>query len=185
MKVRNALAIVCVVAFGSAVAPIGLAIEGGSPQELPSGKAKPPKHLKQMPDGHWTAWDPPPVAEGQKVHVVVAGDTLWDLSAHTLTNPYLWPQIWDQNRYVLDSHWIYPGDPVVLPDVQVVPPTPSAASGTSAAVTSADNVADEGDEDIDTGTSATPSAPAPAMKAPIRYSVSTMRDLRCGHFGTQ
>ena len=181
MKVRNALAIVCVVAFGSAMTPIGFAIEGGAPQELPTGKAKPPKHLKQAPDGHWTAWDPPPVAEGQKVHVVVAGDTLWDLSAHTLTNPYLWPQIWDQNRYVLDSHWIYPGDPVVLPDVQVVPPTAGAATGTpTASPTSAENESDEGVEGIDAGESAAaPSAPAAAMRAPTRYDVSTQRDLRC------
>ena len=30
-------------------------------------------------------------------------------------NPYLWPQIWDQNRYITDAHWIYPGDPSSCP----------------------------------------------------------------------
>ncbi len=32
-----------------------------------------------------------------------------------LGDPFLWPQVWDQNRYILDSHWIYPGDPLVGP----------------------------------------------------------------------
>ena len=44
-------------------------------------------------------------------------------------DPYLWPQVWDENRYILDSHWIYPGDPLVIPGrPQVVPeagPPPS------------------------------------------------------------
>ena len=50
----------------------------------------------------------------------VRGDTLWDLSARFLSNPYLWPQIWDQNKYITDAHWIYPGDPIILPKVALV-----------------------------------------------------------------
>jgi hypothetical protein len=45
---------------------------------------------------------------------VAKGDTLWDLAAHYYGNPYLWPQIWEKNQYILDAHWIYPGDPLVL-----------------------------------------------------------------------
>lgn len=79
----------------------------------------PPKHLKLVGD-HWTAWDPPSeFPEGTKVHIVVAGDTLWDLAAAHLGNPYLWPQIWEKNPYVLDAHWIYPGDPLAI-GVEVV-----------------------------------------------------------------
>ena len=51
---------------------------------------------------------------------MVRGDTLWDISARYLKNPYLWPQIWNQNKYVKDAHWIYPGDPLVLPKVALV-----------------------------------------------------------------
>lgn len=75
---------------------------------------RPPAQLHLVGD-HWTAWDPPTTfPEGAQVHIVVAGDTLWDLAAKNLGNPYLWPQIWEKNQYVLDSHWIYPGDPLVL-----------------------------------------------------------------------
>ncbi len=48
------------------------------------------------------------------VHTIVKGDTLWDLAAHYLGDPFLWPQIWERNPYIKDSHWIYPGDPMVI-----------------------------------------------------------------------
>ena len=51
---------------------------------------------------------------------MVRGDTLWDISARFLKSPYLWPQIWNENKYVKDAHWIYPGDPIVLPRVALV-----------------------------------------------------------------
>ncbi len=75
---------------------------------------QPPRNLKYV-NGHWTAWDPPvSFPEGSQVHVVQPGDTFWDLAAANLGNPYLWPQLWEKNQYVLDAHWIYPGDPLVL-----------------------------------------------------------------------
>ncbi|MFQ5719351.1 MAG: LysM peptidoglycan-binding domain-containing protein [Acidobacteriota bacterium] len=74
----------------------------------------PPKNLKLVGD-HWTAWEPPTPPDGAEVYVIRKGDTLWDLAARDLSDPYLWPRIWDLNRYVLDSHWIYPGDPLLLP----------------------------------------------------------------------
>ncbi len=74
----------------------------------------PPKNLKKIGD-HWTAWDPPMVLpEGTDIHIIERGDTLWDLAERFLGNPYLWPQIWERNSYILDAHWIYPGDPLVL-----------------------------------------------------------------------
>jgi hypothetical protein len=53
--------------------------------------------------------------------VIERGDTLWDLAARFHGDPYLWPQIWERNQYILDAHWIYPGDPLVLgPEVAPV-----------------------------------------------------------------
>ncbi len=69
-------------------------------------------HLEQ---DHWTAWNPPAQApEGAQVYIVQQGDSLWGIAARTLGDPHLWPQIWEQNQYVLDAHWIYPGDPLFL-----------------------------------------------------------------------
>lgn len=74
---------------------------------------RPPQDLHQVGD-HWTAWNPPAPPEGAQVHVIQSGDTLWDLAAKLYQDPYLWPQLWENNRYILDAHWIYPGDPLLL-----------------------------------------------------------------------
>ena len=76
--------------------------------------APPPQPLHFVND-HWTPYDPPTeFPEGAMIHTIVKGDTLWDLAAHYLGDPFLWPQIWERNPYIKDSHWIYPGDPVVI-----------------------------------------------------------------------
>ncbi len=74
----------------------------------------PPGELHQVQD-HWTAWNPPaqPPA-GAQVYIVQQGDSLWSIAARMFGDPHLWPQIWEQNQYVLDAHWIYPGDPLFV-----------------------------------------------------------------------
>jgi hypothetical protein len=84
---------------------------------LQPGSTRPPKNLKWVRD-HWTPYDPPDPESfppEATLHIIVPGDTLWDLADLAFGNPYLWPQIWNENRYILDSHWIYPGDPLLLP----------------------------------------------------------------------
>lgn len=81
----------------------------------------PPKKLHKVGD-HWTPYDPPTTfPEGAKVYIIVQGDTLWDLAQANLGDPYLWPRIWEANQYIRDAHWIYPGDPLIIPDLGAVP----------------------------------------------------------------
>lgn len=43
-------------------------------------------------------------------HLVVKGDTLWDISGKFLEHAWCWPQVWGLNKTeIKNPHWIYPG----------------------------------------------------------------------------
>jgi nucleoid-associated protein YgaU len=72
---------------------------------------------------HFTKYQPPSgdeIPPDAKVHIIQTGDTLWDLAKTYLGDNYLWPQIWEVNRYITDPHWIYPGDPLVIPQPMLI-----------------------------------------------------------------
>jgi hypothetical protein len=47
-------------------------------------------------------------------YVVKKGDTLWDISAIFLKQPWLWPKLWRLNPEINNPHLIYPGDELRL-----------------------------------------------------------------------
>jgi hypothetical protein len=110
------------------VSALCLALAHAEAQEAAStATAKPASSSGELLRGpatipqHWSRYQyPESIPEGAAYYIIVRGDTLWDLSAKFLGNPFLWPQIWDQNRYITDAHWIYPGDPLILPEVALV-----------------------------------------------------------------
>ena len=80
---------------------------------------------------HWSRYQAPTsYPEGTELHIIVEGDTLWDLAGRYFENPFLWPQLWDANRYVENPHLIYPGDPLRIPDLDVIRPEGVAAGDT-------------------------------------------------------
>ncbi len=52
--------------------------------------------------------------EHPQQHVVVRGDTLWDISGMFLKFPWHWPDIWQANPQIENPHLIYPGDIISL-----------------------------------------------------------------------
>jgi hypothetical protein len=70
----------------------------------------------------------------EKRYVVKEGDTLWDISSSLMKDPFLWPRLWKDNKYIINPDLIYPGNVIILPGEEaavkeaapVAPQPPSA-----------------------------------------------------------
>jgi hypothetical protein len=64
-----------------------------------------------------------------KDYIVKRGDTLWDISAAELQDPFLWPNIWKENPDIENPDLIYPDQFIKIPvyltqkQVKMAPPT--------------------------------------------------------------
>jgi len=193
------LALVSLPGTTPAAEPDAAAAQTGSVAVPPDTNTAPPKNLRKVGD-HWTPYAPPDpesFAPGATVHIIVPGETLWGLADITYNNPWLWPQLWNENRYILDSHWIYPGDPLLLP------PRPVVVSGPGAVPTQIVPQDQEGAPHTDLGPlngpdngpeeplqAEAPAAPAPAPAHGDRNGFSSGRmvewdDLRCSGYITE
>jgi hypothetical protein len=99
-----------------------------NPSKIAPPQGPPPKNLTVRPDGHFSANQDPANPENFEVRVVKQGDTLSAIAGEVLKNPRLWPQLWEQNEHIINPHWIYPNDKILIRPVTVVreakPPEP-------------------------------------------------------------
>jgi nucleoid-associated protein YgaU len=91
----------------------------------------PPKNLVKQPDGHVSANGAPANPEKYETHVVQAGETLSQIAESVLKDARLWPQLWEMNEHIVNPHWIYPGDPILIhPITKITDAAPPAAPET-------------------------------------------------------
>jgi hypothetical protein len=68
-----------------------------------------------------------------RIHVVVPGDTLWDISDAYLGTPWVWPSVWTDNRDIENPHLIHPGDHIWITESEMRVVSPSEAESMLAA----------------------------------------------------
>ncbi len=75
--------------------------------------------------------EPVPLASNHpNEYVVQVGDTLWDIAATFLNDPWFWPEIWYVNPDIENPHLIYPGDVLGLVYVDGQPRVTTVRAGT-------------------------------------------------------
>jgi len=92
--------------------PASAAAEAAPEAKAPAA-TKPGHQVELGPVGH--------DAQGRagRIHVVVKGDTLWDISDAYLGTPWVWPSLWRDNGEIKNPHLIYPGDRIWISPYEI------------------------------------------------------------------
>ena len=106
-----------------------------------------------------------------RIHVVVPGDTLWDISDAYLGTPWVWPSIWNDNREIENPHVIQPGEHIWITPTEMRRVTAVEAERLMSASPAAPQETDSGEilpaEAPPEVPVALETAPAPPMVRPV------------------
>lgn len=147
-RIRSSYAVPVLAAVASVLAG-AVSVSAQEPVEASPGEV-----LMEAPepaDGAATA-NPEAAAQNLDAYTIQPGDTLWDICARLLGDPFYWPKLWSLNQYISNPHWIYPGNLLVFregsetapPQFEVTKPDPEIAEvvPTPAPIAVADPVAE-------------------------------------------
>lgn len=70
-----------------------------------------------------------------KKYKIIKGDTLWDISERDLKDPFLWPEIWKENSWIVNPDLIYPNQIIKIPLYMIKKEIPKEEEDTSTAAT--------------------------------------------------
>lgn len=56
----------------------------------------------------------------EQIYTIKKGDTLWGISQKFIKDPYYWPNLWANNPFITNPHFIYPGQKVAIRDGRLV-----------------------------------------------------------------
>ncbi|RIL01569.1 MAG: hypothetical protein DCC71_17455 [Proteobacteria bacterium] len=118
--------------FLGALAPLAVVSPAFGADDSATGAAPAADAAASAPAARRSVAMGPAVRDGQgnegRVHTVVTGDTLWDISEAYLGSPFSWPSVWKNNPAVRNPHRIYPGDKIWISATEMRPITPQEAS---------------------------------------------------------
>ncbi len=87
---------------------------GGSASSMDPGASTAPVAMSNQPVLVQESRSVPLADNHPDEYVVRVGDTLWDIAATFLKDPWYWPEVWYINPQVENPHLIYPGDVLAL-----------------------------------------------------------------------
>ena len=108
-----------------------------------------------------------------KKYKIIKGDTLWDISERDLEDPFLWPEIWKENSWIVNPDLIYPNQIIKIPLYLIKKEMPGE-EGTSTAETIPPEETSAFEDQTMAAEEQVALPPEPAKKEPVQTTKSPL-----------